>query len=56
MRHAPARFVQQGNADWFDHHGFQGAAVSPLPQLALELRVHRRAAPASSSSSRSSSS
>ena len=23
MRHAPYRFVQQGNALWFDHHGFQ---------------------------------
>ena len=25
MRHAPARFVQMGNADWFDHHGFEQA-------------------------------
>jgi hypothetical protein len=41
MRHAPARFVQMGNADWFDHHGFQQAEVSPEPKLRLELRVNR---------------
>lgn len=41
MRHAPRRFVQMGNADWFDHHGFQGAAVSPNPSLRLELRANR---------------
>lgn len=23
MRHAPERFVQMGNASWFDHHGFE---------------------------------
>lgn len=41
MRHAPERFVQMGNADWFDHHGFQQANVSPTSPYALELRVHR---------------
>jgi hypothetical protein len=41
LRHAPGRFVQQGNAIWFDHHGFEQAAVSPEPALQLELRVHR---------------
>jgi hypothetical protein len=41
LRHAPERFVQQGNARWFDNHGFEQANVSPEPQLALELRVHR---------------
>jgi hypothetical protein len=41
MRHAPERFVQMGNADWFDHHGFEQAAVSPEPTLALEVRVNR---------------
>lgn len=41
MRHAPARFVQQGNADWFDHHGFEEANVSPEAALALEARVNR---------------
>lgn len=37
MRHAPSRFVQQGNADWFDHHGFQQANISPEPKLSLSL-------------------
>lgn len=23
LRHAPGQFVQQGNADWFDNHGFE---------------------------------
>jgi hypothetical protein len=41
MRHAPARFVQMGNADWFDDHGFQQAEVSPEPSYRLELRVNR---------------
>jgi hypothetical protein len=41
MRHAPARFVQMGNAAWFDHHGFQQANVSPEPRLQLEVRVNR---------------
>ena len=44
MRHAPARFVQMGNADWFDHHGFEEANVSPEPALKLELRVNRERA------------
>ncbi|MCC7210890.1 MAG: hypothetical protein IT451_03470 [Candidatus Brocadia sp.] len=44
MRHAPARFVQMGNADWFDHHGFQEANVSPEPAFKLELRVNRERA------------
>jgi len=41
LRHAPKRFVQQGNAAWYDDHGFLGAAVSPEPGFALELRVDR---------------
>ncbi|HXH04792.1 MAG TPA: hypothetical protein VNN09_15940 [Candidatus Competibacteraceae bacterium] len=41
MRHAPARFVQMGNADWFDHHGFRQANVLPDSALRLELRVNR---------------
>lgn len=44
MRHAPARFVQMGNANWFDHHGFQQANLSPEPTLNLELRVNRKTA------------
>ena len=41
MRHAPERFVQQGDALWFDHHGFEEANISPEPALKLELRVNR---------------
>lgn len=41
MRHAPERFVQMGNANWFDNHGFQGALVLPQPTYSLELRVNR---------------
>lgn len=41
MRHAPERFVQQGNADWFDDHGFQGMNTLPESTLGLELRVNR---------------
>jgi hypothetical protein len=41
MRHAPHRYVQMGNADWFDHHGFEEAAVSEEPSFNLELRVNR---------------
>jgi hypothetical protein len=42
MRHAPARFVQMGNADWFDHHGFEQARHSAETPFMLEARVHRR--------------
>lgn len=41
LRHAPERFVQPGNADWFDHHGFHEANVSPERTLKLELRANR---------------
>ena len=41
LRHAPARFVQMGNAEWFDHHGFQQANVSLEPDFRLELRANR---------------
>lgn len=41
MRHAPARFVQMGNADWFDNHGFEQAAVAAHPTLKLEVRANR---------------
>ena len=44
LRHAPFRFVQQGNADWFDDHGFQQANLSLEPSLELELRVNRQQA------------
>jgi hypothetical protein len=41
MRHAPARFVQMGNADWFDNHGFEQAEVWPEPTFKLVARVNR---------------
>jgi hypothetical protein len=41
IRHAPERFVQMGNAAWFDHHAFDEAATEEEPTLALELRVNR---------------
>ena len=40
-RHAPFRFVQQGNADWFDNHGFREMRVSAEPKLALDLECSR---------------
>lgn len=44
LRHAPERFVQMGNADWFDDHGFHQAEVSPEPKFRLSLRVNRLSA------------
>jgi hypothetical protein len=41
MRHAPERFVQQGNAAWFDHHGFEQANTSESSPFQLELRLNR---------------
>ena len=41
MRHAPAEFVQMGNADWFEDHGFRESQVSPEPKFRLELRANR---------------
>ncbi len=41
MRHAPSKYVQMGNAAWFDHHGFQQANVSDNPEYKLEIRVNR---------------
>ncbi|MEQ9439824.1 MAG: hypothetical protein RIG62_12290 [Cyclobacteriaceae bacterium] len=42
MRHAPERFVQMGNADWFDHHGFEQANVLQSSPFQLEVRLQRR--------------
>ncbi|MCP4455338.1 MAG: hypothetical protein GY809_28085, partial [Planctomycetes bacterium] len=41
LRHAPSEFVQPGNANWFDHHAFEQAAVSAESKLQLEIRVNR---------------
>ncbi|WP_330286138.1 hypothetical protein [Streptomyces sp. NBC_00576] len=44
LRHAPARFVQQGNIPWFDHHGFEQARRSAgTGSLELTLRFNRSA-------------
>lgn len=45
MRHAPRRFVQMGNEDWFENHGFE--APESLVQSGrwnLELRPNREGA------------
>jgi len=42
MRHAPERYVQQGNADWFDDHGFEQQRVSAEPTFKLELVTPRK--------------
>jgi hypothetical protein len=41
LRHAPERFVQQGNAAWFDHHGFEQARASSTVPLELIVRFNR---------------
>ena len=41
LRHAPEQFVQMGNADWFDDHGFSQANINPEPDFKLEVRLHR---------------
>lgn len=49
MRHAPERFVQQGNAAWFANHGFEQLRVSDTPTLKFELRTNRMEAEKSQS-------
>ncbi|GJM74561.1 hypothetical protein HMSSN036_67770 [Paenibacillus macerans] len=41
MRHAPERFVQMGNAEWFDHHGFEQHRQLAKPSFELLLRANR---------------
>lgn len=42
MRHAPRRFVQMGNSDWFDNHGFeQPDALRQTGAWQLEIRPNR---------------
>lgn len=41
LRHAPERFVEQGNAAWFDHHAFEQARRASSTALELTLRVNR---------------
>jgi hypothetical protein len=44
MRHAPSKFVKQGNADWFDDHGFQQQDPGRPSPLQLTLRANRKKA------------
>lgn len=41
LRHAPEQYVQMGNAEWFDDHGFHYAETATHPDLKLELRLNR---------------
>ena len=41
MRHAPERFVQQGNAAWFTNHGFEQVRRSDTPTFGFELRTNQ---------------
>jgi hypothetical protein len=41
MRHAPEQFVQMGNADWFDDHGFSQLERNTTG-LRLEVRANRK--------------
>ncbi|MGZ8376411.1 MAG: hypothetical protein ACXWZS_04165 [Gemmatirosa sp.] len=47
MRHAPERFVQQGNASWFSDHGFEQVRKSDTPTFAFELRTTQSEQPKS---------
>lgn len=43
MRHAPARFVQMGNAAWFDRHGFESPdAALQASEYRLDVRANRQ--------------
>ncbi|MET4639221.1 hypothetical protein [Mycetocola sp. 2940] len=45
LRHAPARFVQMGNANWFDNHGFESPdAALQAAEYRLEVRANRERA------------
>jgi len=41
MRHAPRRFVQMGNENWFDNHGFEAPLDHPANRFTLKLRPNR---------------
>jgi len=41
LRHAPGRFVQPGNAAWFQNHGFENANTEEVPRFQLDLRLNR---------------
>ena len=41
MRHAPRRFVQMGNENWFENHGFEQVPAMDQLGVALHLRPNR---------------
>ncbi len=41
MRHAPRRFVQMGNENWFENHGFEQVPDDPAAAFRLHLRPNR---------------
>ena len=41
MRHAPRRFVQMGNENWFENHGFEKLPEMDMLGVALHLRPNR---------------
>lgn len=42
MRHAPRRFVQMGNSNWFINHGFEDTTALDVPRnWTLEIRPNR---------------
>ncbi len=41
MRHAPSRFVQMGNENWFSHHGLEQDPEELHHELKLEVRANR---------------
>ena len=41
IRHAPISFVQPGNANWWDNHGFGNVKTTAQPILTLEVRANR---------------
>ncbi|TXT22813.1 MAG: hypothetical protein FD134_2372 [Gallionellaceae bacterium] len=42
MRHAPRRFVQMGNSDWFVNHGFEAPKALAIPSAwSLMIRPNR---------------
>ncbi|MCC5464564.1 hypothetical protein [Pelosinus baikalensis] len=41
LRHAPERFVKMGDAEWFDHHGFEQHNVLQNSSFKLDIRVNR---------------
>lgn len=41
MRHAPRRFVQMGNENWFEHHGFENDPSGEKNAFRLQLRPNR---------------